>query len=216
MGLILEATKEIRDLLRPIIGETQAKIFFSYYAIMKDEYQIGLYKDGKFYLRISKKAVLHTPWVASLVPLEDRRRGIYNKQFYYIPNHILKNPILYSHLVLETLEELKNNKAEKKEYYKTLIRNLPNCNIHIERILKRVAVYQAEDFFATDIYTIFVALIKLGIEVNQHFLYKLYGAANHTCVHLLTPHQKQSILTNANQALYEAGLRRRFNLSHLS
>ncbi|MDO9698930.1 hypothetical protein [Glaesserella parasuis] len=44
MKYIDAKTQHIRNLLYPIIGETKAKTYFSYYGIMKDKAMFALYK----------------------------------------------------------------------------------------------------------------------------------------------------------------------------
>lgn len=212
MSEILNATQHIRTLLSTVIGETKVKTFFSYYAIFKDDTMFALYKQGKFYLRISPNYSQYHYWTHQLERLNDKHSGIYDKHFYYIPDHQLDKIADYGDVISQTIAELRQTKMQQAQSRKKLLRSLPNLNINIERLLKRLGILSIEDFFAMGEMAIFVELIKRGIEVDQNLLFKLYGARHHQYVYMLSDKQKLAILTEANQALYDAGLRRRFKI----
>lgn len=212
MGVMLRETRVIRELLFPITGEVTVKTFFSYYGIFKGDLMFALYKHGCFYLRITQKAHQHTSWIKELERLEDPRMGIHYKYFYLIPDHILPNVSLYSHLIVETLEEISEKKQKSSSRRKTLIRTLPNLNISIERLLKRLGICSVKELFETGEINVFVELIKRGIDVDKTLLFKLYGAIHHQYIYLMTPSQKLALLKEADEALYAAGLRKRFKV----
>lgn len=212
MSQLLNATQHIRNQLSHVIGETKVKTFFSYYALFTNDTMFALYKQGKFYLRISPKFRSNDSRVNTLVRLNDKHSGIYDKHFYHIPDHLLENLADYTDIISQTVEEIRQTKQQQALSRKKLVRSLPNLNLHIERILRRLGIYSIEDFFAMGEMAIFVELIKRGIEVDQNFLFRLYGAAHHQYVYTLSEKQKLAILAEANQALYDAGLRKRFKI----
>lgn len=210
---ILQATQPIRDILFQVIGETRAKTFFSYYGLFKNDLMFGLYKNNQFYLRISQNALQHSPWVAELVRLNDPNMGVHYKYFYCIPEPLLSQPTHYAHLIQETLQEMSTIKQESYLSRRKLIRSLPNLNIHIERLLRRLDIHSIDDLCAVGEIQVFVEMIKRGIEADKQLLFKLYGAIHHQYIYTMTTKQKLELMTEANQALYEAGLRRRFKIT---
>lgn len=214
MSTMQQQTQPIRQILSSIIGETRLKSFFSYYAIFKDNSMLGLYKNGNFYLRISHKALEHTPWVKELTHLQDRKFGIHNKHLYLLPEHIIPNIATYQHLIFESIEEIQEIKKKNLERKKTLIRYLPNLNINIERILRRVGIFTVADFKKKGAINTFVEMVKIGIHADPNLLFKLYCALEHRYTYLLSNSEKLAILADANEALYNAGLRKRFKLAN--
>lgn len=210
MSSIQQQTQPIRHILATVIGETTVKSFFSYYAMFKDGAMFGLYKAGKFYLRISPAAFKHTPWVQTLEHLEDYQIGIHNKHFYHLPDEMIPNITNYQHLLTETIQEINFIKQQNAQHRKKLIRTLPNLNISIERLLRRLGIKTVEDFIEKGAINTFVEMIKIGIDADQTLLFKLCCALEHRYIYTLTHKEKVAILKEANEALYNSGLRRRF------
>lgn len=210
---ILQATQPIRHILYDVIGEIKVKTFFSYYGLFKNDLMFGLYKNNQFYLRISPNALERSDWISSLERLDDPNMGIHYKHFYSIPEPLLSQPTKYVHLIQETLEEMLLNKQESYLSRRKLIRSLPNLNIHIERLLRRLDIHSIDDLYSVGEIQIFVEMIKRGIEADQQLLFKLHGAIHHQYIYTMTMKQKLALMTEANQALYEAGLRRRFKIT---
>lgn len=213
MKYIDQQTQYIRDLLYPIIGETRAKIYFSYYAIFKNKLMIGLYKNEQFYLRASKMVIDEIQNTIGVELLLDSQIGIHAKNFYLLPPLILENLCDYSHWIYAIAHEISQQQQTTSIERKDLIRTLPNMNIRIERILKKLGITSVNEFISKGEIDIFIELIKIGVEANDTFLFKLYGAINHKYIHTLTPTEKSNLLSEANQALYQAGLRKRFPLN---
>ncbi len=209
MTYIEKQTQFIRDSLFPFIGETTAKTYFSYYGIFKDGLMFGLYKAGNFYLKIASH---HTTEVENhnLYPLIDKKISS-TKMYYHLPPNILNNLGNYAHWILESIAEIRTIKHEIYSTKKQFIRSLPNMSLSLERILKKVDVYTIEDLIQRGEVNIFVDLIKIGIEVDSTFLFKLYGAIHRQFIYTLSSTQKTTLLQDANNALYTAGLRKRFN-----
>lgn len=213
MKYIEQQTQYIRNILYPVIGETKAKIYFSYYAIFKNKLMIGLYKNEKFYLRASQSFLDEIQNSDGVVLLSDSQIGIHAKNFYLIPSSILENLNNYSHWIYAIIHEMIQQQQIISTERKDLIRTLPNMNIRIERILKKLGITSVNELISKGEIDIFIELIKIGVEANDTFLFKLYGAINHKYIHTLTPTEKSNLLSEANQALYQAGLRKRFPLN---
>lgn len=213
MCTIYRKTKEIREQLEPIVGITKAKTFFSYYAIFKNNLLFGLYKDEKLYLRMPESISIEDEFLQSLERLEDHKFGIHCKNFYHIPSTLLSEHSRLSRLVQLTLKEISHQKIRATIKRKNLIRSLPNLNINIERTLKRLGIHSINEFIEKGAFAIYVELIKRGIDADHILLFKLYGAANKQYIYTMSPDLKKLILKDANQALYDAGLRKRFKIN---
>lgn len=210
MKYIDAKTQHIRNLLYPIIGETKAKTYFSYYGIMKDKVMFALYKDDQFYLHIPNHC-LEENIAKNLSLLIDSQTGINLKSFYLIPSSMLNDIQQFSYWVTESVKDILNTKQNQYIEKKKCIRTLPNMTIQIERTLKKLGIYSTDDLIDRGEIDIFVNLLKMGIDADQALLFRLYGAINRQYIYTISDKTKQNLLYDADNALYAAGLRKRFN-----
>ncbi|MDG6353541.1 TfoX/Sxy family DNA transformation protein [Glaesserella parasuis] len=205
-------TQHIRNLLYPIIGETQAKTYFSYYGIMKDGALFALYKNSKFYLHISGNCLHEVLTNPNISQLSDSKYGINSKSFYLIPTEILYDLKPISHWITNGIQEIINTKHTQYIKKKRCIRTLPNMTIQLERTLKKLGINSIDELIDRGEVDIFVNLLKMGIDADQAILFRLYGAINRQYIYTISDKTKQDLLNDANHALYEAGLRKHFNV----
>lgn len=201
-------TKEIRKLLTPKMGKIEVKYYFSYYSLFKNEMMFSLFKEGRFYIRASKnheEEMKHSPYTRLLV---DESLRIHDCHFYQISNQIINQPEQYMVWIWGVLDELQK---EKELLAQRKIRNLPNMNINLERLLQRNGINTIADLSKLGEVETFVALIGKGEDINDLLLFKLYGALHNQLVYTLDAKQKRHLLQEADLALYKAGLRKRFN-----
>ncbi|QIM67533.1 DNA transformation protein [Mannheimia granulomatis] len=210
----MKATNEIRQeiapLFSPIIGQFRLKTYFSYYAVFKNDLMIALYQNNSIYLRIATKyseLIFNHP---DTNPLCDDKIGLQSNKFYNLPADILANNSLFTDLVISIVDELNQLKQECHKKRATQIRNLPNMNIKLERMLKKIGILSIQDFIEEGYIKVFIKLVIQGIDVTEELLFKLNGALNHQYIYTFTEQQKRELMQEANQALYEAGLRKRF------
>ncbi|KAE9535511.1 TfoX/Sxy family DNA transformation protein [Ursidibacter arcticus] len=209
MNHINQQTLNIRTLLLPIIGETKAKTYFSYYGIFKDDLMFGLYKEGLFYLKLAEKDVSEAISLGMKCLIDPKISK--TNMFYLIPDPILHNLSTYTTWFTASLAEIQSNKVSLYKQRKRQIRSLPNLNLNLERTLKKVNINSVEDLIEKGEVKVFIELIKIGIDVDHSLLFKLYGAINHQFIYTLSEKTKRDLLTETDEALYEAGLRKRFN-----
>ncbi|MCT8685705.1 TfoX/Sxy family DNA transformation protein [Glaesserella parasuis] len=195
-----------------IIGETQAKTYFSYYGIMKDGALFALYKNSKFYLHISGNCLHEVLTNPNISQLSDSKYGINSKSFYLIPTEILYDLKPISHWITNGIQEIINTKHTQYIKKKRCIRTLPNMTIQLERTLKKLGINSIDELIDRGEVDIFVNLLKMGIDADQAILFRLYGAINRQYIYTISDKTKQDLLNDANHALYEAGLRKRFNV----
>ncbi|WP_301098809.1 TfoX/Sxy family DNA transformation protein [Otariodibacter sp.] len=210
MTYIETQTQEIRNLLLPILGQTTAKTYFSYYGIFKDYIMIGLYKEGLFYLKISEKFFSDLTKYQGIISLSDPNIKQSNK-YYFMPQMILNNIEKYSNWFTDSFADIKQAKDISYLQKRNRISSLPNMNLNLARILKKVNIITKEDLIDKGEICIFVELIKLGLDVDHIILFKLYGAINNQFIYTMSTNIKELLLKDANQALNHAGLRKRFN-----
>ncbi|QGM81587.1 TfoX/Sxy family DNA transformation protein [Otariodibacter oris] len=212
MTYIEMQTQEIRNLLLPILGQTTAKTYFSYYGIFKDCIMIGLYKEGLFYLKISEKFFSDLNQYQEITSLSDPNIKQSSK-YYFMPNIILNNIEKHSDWFTDSFADIKQAKDTSYLQKRNRISSLPNMNLNLARTLKKVNVITKEDLIDKGEVCIFVDLIKLGIDVDHIILFKLYGAINNQFIYTMSTNIKLHLLKDANQALNHAGLRKRFNIN---
>lgn len=209
MNKIQAETKLIRSVLSNVVGETRAKTYFSYYGIFKEDLMFGLYKEGKFYFKAALRDVEEITKYCDVIQLIDPII-VQSKRYYYLPEHVLNNIRQYRYWFNNALEEIKRNKHTSYYTKRQQIRFLPNMSFSFERMLRKIDVRTIEQLMDKGEIATFVELVKIGIEANESILFKLYGAINHQLVYTLTQKIKVSLLLEADEALYEAGLRRVF------
>lgn len=211
MQTINEIKEEILPIFEPIIGEIRLKTYFSYFAIFKDGLMIALYQNGATYLRITKKDLEYICQYPETYILCDDKIGIQSRKFHYIPSVLIADSARFSSLLFSIIDELQSEKKHLYQKRATQIRNLPNMNIKLERMLKKVGIYSIQEFIETGYISTFIKLILQGFECTEDLLFKLNGALNHQYIYTFTEQQKRELMQEANQALYNLGLRKRFN-----
>lgn len=209
MNKIIHSTQQIRNLLAPVIGETKAKTYFSYYGIFKNGLMFALYKEQKFYLRLSTENIREALSYEGVEQLNDPSFS-HSDKFFLIPNTILNELPQYAIWFENSLKEVQANKYQSYYKRKDTIRSLPNMTFRLEKYLKRINIRTIEALRTKGEINTFVELIKIGIEANHITLFKLYGAIHHQFIYTISPEIKRALLHDANEALYAAGLRRRF------
>ncbi|MCT8615023.1 TfoX/Sxy family protein, partial [Glaesserella parasuis] len=135
-----------------------------------------------------------------------------SKSFYLIPTEILYDLKPISHWITNGIQEIINTKHTQYIKKKRCIRTLPNMTIQLERTLKKLGINSIDELIDRGEVDIFVNLLKMGIDADQAILFRLYGAINRQYIYTISDKTKQDLLNDANHALYEAGLRKRFNV----
>lgn len=211
MNRVQTETQSIREILFKILGETIAKTYFSYYGIFQDGSMFGLYKDGKFYLKLATQDIHEITTYADIQQLQDPNI-VQSQRYYYLPNHILDHIEDHAYWFENSIKNIKFYKNISYYNRKQQIRFLPNMSFTFERMLRKIGIYTIDDLVNKGEIATFVELIKIGIDATQITLFKLYGAINHQLIYTIPTSKKIALLEEADEALYAAGLRRRFKL----
>ncbi|WGE46153.1 TfoX/Sxy family DNA transformation protein [Actinobacillus equuli] len=205
-------TKELerlKALLSPL-GEITFKPHFSFLGIFKEDTMFALYKDQNLYVRKSMQYLEEIAQTISIHFLVDRHISNRSKIFYLLPPSILNNLQTYSHWISSAILEYQQSKAKIENQNQNKIRMLPNLNVSIERLLAKVGIYTVTDLKTVGAINVFVRLIQQGLEATALLLFKLYSAIQYKYIYMLTEQEKQDLLIEADNALYQAGLRKRF------
>lgn len=200
MSKLLKETRDIRLFLEEIIDSLEIKTYFSYYGLFSKNIMFGLYKDNKLFLKLPKDFIKKNN-ISNI-----SNNAICIRDFYFYPKENWKNLSRHEGGLLSLINTLDNENKEIKK----LIRNLPNMNINLERLLKRNGINTIDELYKLGPVDAFVQLIKQGADVAEHFLFKLYCALNNQLVYTLDNKEKTNLLREADSALYNAGLRKRF------
>ncbi|WGE87209.1 TfoX/Sxy family DNA transformation protein [Actinobacillus equuli subsp. haemolyticus] len=207
-------TKELerlKALLSPL-GEITFKPHFSFLGIFKEDTMFALYKDQNLYVRKSMQYLDEIAQTISMHFLVDRHISNRSKIFYLLPPSILNNLQTYSHWISSAILEYQQSKTKIENQNQNKIRMLPNLNISIERLLAKVGIHTVADLKSMGAISVFVRLIRQGLEATPLLLFKLHGAIQYKYIYMLTEQEKQNLLIEADNALYQAGLRKRFIL----
>lgn len=72
------------------------------------------------------------------------------------------------------------------------------------------SIRTVEDFKRIGELSAFVKLVQHGSFASETLLFKLYGAVRQKYIYTLSEQEKKALLADADLALYNAGLRKRF------
>lgn len=205
-------TQHIKDMLRPILGETTIINYFSYYGILKDELMFALYKSQKFYLKLDPKDIPSALTHQGVEYLPSAEINALHK-YYVIPDDILEKISDYTSWFKNSIEYTRVQKQTSYYNRKERIRSLPNMNYQLERKLRKIQIYSIEQLFKKGEIDTFVELIKIGEDVNHITLFRLYGAIHHQLIYTLSIEIQKGLLLAADEALYAAGFRKRFTVT---
>lgn len=197
--------EKLSRLLNPIIGEISIKTYFSYYGVVKNNAMFALYKnDEMLYLR----QTINTERLLSSYPKHSNEkiakyRSVSLSEF---------TAPKWKNIITQIIYDINHEKLSAKTEKKKTIRSLLIMNINLERMLHRNGIKTVDQLFALGPIKTFVHLVKNGNEGSESLLFKLYGAINNTYVENIPPSKKRELLKEADEALYQAGLRKRFNI----
>lgn len=204
--------QELQMLFHPL-GEIRFKSYFSYLGIFKEDTMFALFKEGKLYLRKSEQCLKEIEkTLSSLHFLTDRKIGYHSNLFYLLPYSDWGKMPQFIHWITTAINEFQQIKEKISQENKTKLRFLPNFNLQTERLLNRIDIYTVEEFQQLGAIPTLINLIKEGIDATPLLLYKLYGASIQKYIYLLSEQEKSQLRIKADNALFEAGLRKRFNL----
>lgn len=217
MQPIHQIEQRLQRIFNPIVGEIRIKTYFSYYGIFAKGFMFSLYKDEFIFLRANADILNEIQNIEGAFILDDDNAGVHTKNFYAIPIAFIEtSPVEASEKftlwVNASLNELQQQKEKEEAKFRTQIRSMQNMNIKLERILKKINIHNVDDFIQRGYLATFVELVKQGSDGSDTLLYKLHGAIQQRSVYSLTPEEKLTLLREANQALYDAGLRYKFKL----
>lgn len=212
MQPIQAVEQPISTLFEPIVGKVKIKTYFSYYGIFADGFMLALYKDEMIFLRASQSSKAELQQLEGTYPLQDLNVGINTKNFYAMSYTFAMQSNHFATWLTSILEELRTQRALEQEKRKTQVRSLHNMNFKMEQVLKRINIKNVEQFHQKGYMDTFVELIKQGSDGSDLLLYKLHGAIHQKSIYHITKSERIELLKEANQALYNAGLRHRFHI----
>lgn len=213
MKNLQKETKNVRNILARVIGKTEVDNYFSYCGIRKDNFLFSMYKNGNFYLRVSKRSREEIKALGGKELVDDSILNI-AKYFYWLPNDIVEKLDEYSKWILESIEAAKENKSMFEIDREAHIRYLINMNLSIERLLKHIGVFTVPQFMERGAFYMCVDLFKYGTDVSDVLLLKLYGACHRRYIQTFTRAEKLEIIAQANSILQQEGVRQRFMLTY--
>lgn len=203
--------QHLTSLFHPI-SDITFKSYFSYLGLFKNGIMFALYKDGHLYLRKSKQYLDEIAKTIPLYFLTDINSGLRSRIFYHIPTSFLSQLTNHLHWITAAIDEYQASKDKINKQNQNKIRYMLNLNLNIERLLNKVQIYTAHDLIQLGATKTIIKLIEQGFDATPLLLFKLYGAIHHQYIALLPNSLKKSLLYQADNALQEAGYRKRFTL----
>ena len=208
MSIIEKNTMEIRSVLSGLIGNVTIKTLFTGYGIFYQNDMFGIYQNGTFYLRAKHKLAeyLEDKGAVRWTPTDYKSRLVISN-YYELPYAITQNTAVYKQVIIESIQQIKQEKLSESLKMINRIKALPNLSIKHERLLAKVNIYNVKEFKIIGAANTYVRLKKCGFSVNLDFFWNLFAALQNKNVNLLSEKEKESSLKTLNIALDNAGLK---------
>ncbi|AKJ42557.1 TfoX/Sxy family DNA transformation protein [Pragia fontium] len=158
------------------LGELTSRSMFGGYGICKNKVMFGLVSDDKFYLRANK-------YLESVFISYGMSQFIYNKRgvpvlmkYYHVNESLWQNEEILKRFVTYALSSAMTDMEERliQEYLR--LKDLPNLNIGIERLLRQVGVRTREDLMHLGALRTYIKLREFKRDVKLDLLFSLAGA----------------------------------------
>lgn len=201
-------THFIKKQLDRLIKNVSVKSLFSGYGFYQDNHMFGIAQRGIFYLRaeyelaalLEQKGAL--PCISS-----DNNNALSLSRYYRLPRSITSNDNEYQSLILQSIEQIKQQKIEFALSKKTRIKELLNLGIKHERLLLKVGISNVSELRQTGIEMAYILMKKQGFSITLEFYWNLVAALKNIPVSLLPADQRKQALIKLNQYLKIEGMR---------
>ncbi|HBO39344.1 MAG TPA: DNA transformation protein [Pasteurellaceae bacterium] len=208
MSITEKNTLKIRTVLNNLIGNVTAKTLFTGYGLYYKSNMFGVYQSDIFYLRAKNHLAEYLEnkgavrWVSS-----DHRSRLMISSYYQLPLAITQNPLLYQKVIIESIQQIQDEKLSENLKKINRIKGLPNLTIKYERLLSKVNITNVQELKTIGAVNSYVRLKKNGFLVNINFFWNLFAALQNRSANMLTDNEKSAALKILNVALANAGLR---------
>lgn len=174
--------KETKQLVSDVIeylsglGTLTSRSMFGGYGICKNKVMFGLVSDNKFYLRANRnlEQIFMTHGMAQFIY---SKRGVpVLLRYFHVHEALWKERAVLDALVNYSLSGAVNDIKEKNKRESTRLKDLPNLNISIERLLKRVGISSVKDLISLGAIDSYIRVRKLKKDVSSDLLFSLAGA----------------------------------------
>lgn len=158
------------------LGELTSRSMFGGYGICKDNVMFGLVSEDKFYLRANKQ-------LESIFISNGMSQFIYSKRgipvlmrYYHVHEFLWKNEENLKRFVSYALSSAITDMMEKKGQEITRLKDLPNLNIAIERLLRQIGICNRDDLINLGAFNTYIKLREFKRDVKIDMLFYLSGA----------------------------------------
>lgn len=158
------------------LGTLTSRSMFGGYGICKNKVMFGLVSDNKFYLRANKnlEQIFITHGMAQFIY---SKRGVpVLLRYFHVHETLWKERAVLDILVDYSLSAAVNDIKEKSKRKGSRLKDLPNLNISIERLLKRAGIFSVKDLINIGAIDCYVRVRSLKKDVSPDLLFSLAGA----------------------------------------
>ena len=174
--------KETKQLVSEVIeyfsglGKLTSRSMFGGYGIYQHKVMFGLVSERKFYLRANRN--LETVFIThGMTQFVYRKRGAPVLMRYFHVNESLWNKReLLDELVSYSLSAAINDIEEKSKSEGARLKDLPNLNISIERLLRRAGIISVGDLINFGAINSYIRVRAIKKDVSSELLFYLAGA----------------------------------------
>ena len=201
-------THLIKEQLDRLIEDVTVKSLFSGYGFYQNDHMFGIMQNGIFHLRaeLELAELLEEQGAVPCLP-DSNNNALSLSRYYRLPYSITKNDILYRELLLQSIEQVKQQKIDFQLFKKSRIKELPNLGSKHERLLVKVDIADVIQLRRIGAEKAYILMKKQGFSINLEFYWNLVAALKNIHVSQLPKTQKESALAKLNQYLRKEGLR---------
>ncbi|KGQ71361.1 hypothetical protein OA57_00775 [Chelonobacter oris] len=194
--------------LNRLIGGVTVNSLFSGYGFYQAGHMFGIMQNSIFYLRaedelarlLERHGALPCPYSRSNLALSLSR-------YYHLPAKLTEDDALYKSLILQSIEQVKQQKIDFQLAKKTRIKELCNLSIKHERLLVKINIHDVIQLQKIGAEMAYIRAKKQGFSVTLDFYWNLVAALKNLPISLLPAEKKAEALAKLNDYLRKEGMR---------
>ncbi|WP_192878456.1 TfoX/Sxy family DNA transformation protein [Limnobaculum parvum] len=158
------------------LGELTSRSMFGGYGICKGKVMFGLVSEDKFYLRANNQ-------LESIFVTYGMSQFVYNKRgipvllkYYHVNESLWRNKEVLRRFATYALSAASSEMREKDTQEYVRIKDLPNLNLAIERMLRQAGIKSCEELFSLGALHSFIKIREMKKGIKLELLFSLAGA----------------------------------------
>ncbi|MDH3000848.1 hypothetical protein A1D23_10310 [Chelonobacter oris] len=194
--------------LNRLIGKVTVSSLFSGYGFYQNSHMFGIMQNGIFYLRAENELARLLEKLGALpCPHSRSNLALSLSRYYHLPSQLTEDDAQYKNLILQSIEQVKQQKIDFQLAKKTRIKELCNLSIKHERLLIKVDIHDVFQLKKIGAEMAYIRAKKQGFSVTLDFYWNLVAALKNIPISLFPSEKKAEALAKLNDYLRKEGMR---------